>query len=112
MQELQALVAAMREVAVSLKSFIKDQPIAQEVIAEETYTSSAEFSDDFYSLLDSLKTAARAVGSKRGKLRRWLRKSDFANNTQADELFDVFLNKFHDAMVALRSADKQLQKKL
>lgn len=81
-------------------------------LTEATYVSSAEFSDDFYSLLDSLKTAARAVGSKRGKLRRWLRRSDFANNTKADELFDVFLNKFHDAMVALRSADKQLQKKL
>jgi hypothetical protein len=113
--EAEALVDEAKQMAASTGKKWEDvllKLVPEEQLKEDTYVGAAEFSDDFYSLLDSLKTAARTVGAKRGKLRRWLRKADFANSTQADELFDVFLNKFHDAMVALRSADKQLQKKL
>jgi len=95
----------------SLKSFINHQE-PEKVLDEAKYISSSEFSDDFYSLLDTLKSTASDVGSKKAKLRNWLRRSDFKNETQADEMFDMFLLKFNEALTAIRSCETHLQRKL
>jgi hypothetical protein len=96
----------------SLKTFLAEKPQVDKALEEAKYIAAAEFHDDFYSLLNTVKATAATINSKKAKLRNWLRRSDFANETEADEMFDTFLAKFNTALDALKATDTQLQKKL
>lgn len=104
------------ELLQQFNEFARDREFAEltadEQLDEAVYVSAAEFSDDFYKLFDTMKDTASDVSGKKAKLRNWLRRKDFANQTQADEMFDLFLHKFSEAMVALKSCEKHLQQKL
>lgn len=113
--EAEALVDEAKQMAYDAGKKWQDVLLSicpKEQLDESTYVSSAEFSDDFYKLFDTLKDTASDVSGKKAKLRNWLRRKDFANQTQADEMFDLFLHKFSEAMVALKSCEKHLQQKL
>jgi hypothetical protein len=94
----------------NLLSTFVEQAIVEEELVE--YASDEAFADDFYKLFDQMKEASAKVNNKKSALKNRLRRADFANESQADELFDLFFLKFSEAMAALKACDIQLQKKL
>jgi hypothetical protein len=93
-----------------LDAFVLEELIVEKELVE--YASDKAFADDFYKLFDQMKEASAKVNNKKSALKNRLRRADFANDSQADELFDLFFLKLSEAMAALKACDIQLQKKL